>query len=335
MEVLRTPEARFDNLPGYDFEPHYTEVFDGEGGTLRIHHVEQGPVDGEVVLCLHGQPTWSYLYRKMIPVLADAGFRAIAPDLVGFGKSDKPTRRSDYAYARHISWIRQWIQSNELTNITLVCQDWGGLIGLRVVASYPDRFARLVIANTGLPDSSRIPIASAQAMHAMYASLPIPADIHEVWSQFENPADIPGFLYWRKLCDENPDFRPRHIVEASCQKALPDEAILDAYNAPFPDPTYLSGVREFPSLVPIMPDDPEVTNNDMAWNVLRDFKKPVLTVFSDGDPVTSGGDKVFHQRIPGTKGQSHTTIAGTGHFLQEESGEEFAEHIIEFVSNNR
>ncbi len=330
MKALRTPDERFANLPGYPFEPNYSEVFDGDGGKLRIHHVDEGPKDGEVVLCMHGQPTWSFLYRKMIPIFAEAGYRTVAPDLVGFGKSDKPTEITDYTYSAHVSWISQWLQGLDLKNITLVCQDWGGLIGLRVVTANPDRFSRIVVANTGLPDGSQAPLEMAQMMRQAYASLPVP-EMAEVGHQFQNPGPVPAFLYWRKYCAENPNFAVKDVMSTSGLSPDLMGEVLDAYEAPFPDGSYLSGARRFPSLVPIMPDDPEVTNNQTAWSFFRTWQKPLLTAFSDGDPVTAGGEKFFQNRVPGAKGQQHVTITGAGHFLQEDAGERFAEEVIKFI----
>ncbi|MAZ86137.1 MAG: haloalkane dehalogenase [Cellvibrionaceae bacterium] len=335
MKKLRTPDACFNNLPDYDFPPHYTDVYDGEGGTLRMHHIEQGPTDGEVVLCLHGQPTWSFLYRKVIPVLAKAGYRVIAPDLVGFGKSDKPTLRSDYTYSRHVNWLKQWLVNNNLNNVNLLCGDWGGLIGLRLAAAYPDRFARLIPTSTVLPDSEGgVPLEMTEQMYQAYESLPVPVDIRQVWAQFESPGEIHPFLYWRKLCSENKAFRPSHLVEASSVNPIAAQAILDAYNAPFPNESYLAGVRQFPSLLPVMPDDPELATCDMVWRLLRTFSKPVMTVFGDKDAFTIGAEKVFQERIPGANGQPHTMINNVSHFAEEEAGEELAQAVVHFLKQS-
>ena len=199
MKTLRTPDERFESLPGYSFAPHYSEVPDGEGGALRIHHLDEGAPDAELILCLHGQPTWSFLYRKMIPVFVEAGFRVIAPDFVGFGRSDKPTERSDYTYARHVAWMSAWLEGLDLRGINLFCQDWGGLIGLRLVAAYPERFARVVAANTGLPDGGDAPPDAAPALHALYDSLPI-VKASELFERFRAKDGPPGFLFWRKYC---------------------------------------------------------------------------------------------------------------------------------------
>jgi haloalkane dehalogenase len=327
MEVLRTPDERFEKLAGYPFAPHYKEVPDGEGGRLRIHHAEQGPADGEVVLCMHGQPTWSYLYRRMIPVFAGAGHRAIAPDLVGFGKSDKPTRREDYTYARHVAWMNAWLEALDLRSITLVCQDWGGLIGLRLVAAHPER-----AANTGLPDGFGVPEEAAPAMHALYESLPV-VQASELGQRIAAEEGAPGFLYWRKFCAESPELRIGELVSMVSGGGLSGE-LASAYDAPFPDERYMAGARQFPSLVPIFPDDPAIADNRRAWQALARFGKPFLTAFSDGDPITRGHDERFQKQIPGAQGQEHTTIRGAGHFLQEDKGEELAAAVLRFMEQN-
>ena len=298
MKTLRTPDERFVGLADYDFEPHYAEVQDADGGRLRVHYVDEGPVDAEVVLCLHGEPTWSFLYRKMIPVFVGAGYRAVAPDLVGFGRSDKPASRSDYTYQRHVDWTAAWLEQLDLARITLVCQDWGGLIGLRLVAEYSERFARVVAANTGLPMGEGAPSEA--------------------------------FMAWRKLSQEMPVMPVGQLVKAACVKDVSRE-VVNGYDAPFPDETFKEGARRFPVLVPISSDDPAGPANRSAWEVLERWEKPFLTAFSDSDPITRGGDEVFKQRIPGTRGQPHTTIRDAGHFLQEDSGEAFARAVVDFM----
>jgi haloalkane dehalogenase len=329
MKVVRTPDARFAKLPGYPFAPHYTELPDGEGGTLRIHHVDEGPRDGEPILCLHGQPTWSYLYRKMIPIFADAGHRVLAPDFVGFGRSDKPTRREDYTYARHVAWMSAWLEANDLRNLTLVCQDWGGLIGLRLVAAHPERFARVVAANTGLPDATGIPEEAAPAMHTLYDSLEV-VEARELPERMQSAAH--GFMYWIKFCAETPELRVDDLL-ATIGGDMSDDVIV-GYGAPFPDQSYVAGARQFPSLVPIFPDGPEIPANRAAWEALRRFERPFLTAFSDGDPVTRGGEVRLQKEIPGAAGQEHVTIRGAGHFLQESKGEELAAAVLRFVRSN-
>jgi len=332
MQTLRTPDERFENLPGYDFPPHYSEIPDGEGGTLRIHHVDAGPPDGERILCLHGQPTWSYLYRKMIPVFTAAGFRVIAPDLVGFGRSDKPTERSDYTFARHVQWLSDWLLGLGLERVNLFCQDWGGLIGLRVVARHPERFARVAAANTGLPDGGGIPAEAAGPMHALYETIPsVPAS--ELGARFADRNGPPGFFFWRKYCAESPDFSVGDVM-ANVGGNIVTPEIRAAYEAPFPDARYAAGARQFPSLVPIFPDDPELPANREAWKQLEAFDRPFFTCFSDRDAVTAGLHASFQQRVAGAKGVAHVTIRGAGHFLQEEKGEEVANAVVDFIRAN-
>jgi haloalkane dehalogenase len=302
MEVLRTPDERFADLAGFPFEPHYVEVPSGDGGSLRIHYVDEGPAGADPVLLLHGEPSWSYLYRKMIPVLTAAGHRAVAPDFVGFGRSDKPVQREDYTYQRHVDWMRAVLEALDLRNITLVCHDWGGLIGLRLAAEHQDRFARIVAANTFLPSGDQPP--------------------------------GPAFLAWQRYSQETPRFHVGGIVKGGCVTELPSEVIA-AYDAPFPDDRYKAGARQFPMLVPTSPDDPAAAPNRKAWEVLRRWQKPFLTAFSDSDPITRGGDRILQALIPGAKGQPHTTIEGAGHFLQEDKGEELAAVVVAFIERTR
>jgi haloalkane dehalogenase len=299
VRTLRTPDDRFVGLPGYAFAPHYREIADGEGGLLRVHFVDEGPRGADPVLLLHGEPSWSYLYRKMIPVLVAAGHRVVAPDLPGFGRSDKPTERSDYTYARHVDWLRQLVEALDLGRITLVCQDWGGLLGLRLVAEHAGRFARVVAANTFLPTG-------------------------------DTPAGK-AFLAWQKFSQEVPELPVGRIVSGGCKHPLPPELIA-AYDAPFPDERFKAGARQFPLLVPTRPDDPAAEANRAAWRALERFEKPLLTAFSDSDPVTAGGDVVLQARIPGAKDQAHTTIRDGGHFLQEDQGEELAGIVVRFIA---
>ncbi|MFH2130505.1 MAG: haloalkane dehalogenase [bacterium] len=299
MKTLRTPDARFNNLPGYPFQPHYIEAPDTEGGQLRIHYLDEGPAAANPLLLLHGEPSWSYLYRKMVPPFTTAGQRVIVPDLVGFGRSDKPTEQSDYTYQRHVDWMQTLLDKIKLNHITLVCQDWGGLIGLRLVANNPNRFDRVVVANTGLPTG--------------------------------DGAISEAFLQWRKMSIEIPVFDLKAIMPFACARPLAD-GVLDAYDAPFPDESYKAGARIFPSLVPITPDDPASQANREAWRVLEQFSKPFMTAFSDSDPVTKGGDRVFQDRVPGAKNQPHTTIQNAAHFLQEDAGEEFAGVVLDFIT---
>jgi haloalkane dehalogenase len=296
MEVLRTPDDRFARLPGHPFTPHYVD-----SGGLRVHYVDEGPRGAAPVLLLHGEPSWSYLYRTMIPIIAAAGQRCVAPDLIGFGRSDKPAARGDYTYQRHIDWMRGVLEALDLRDVTLVCQDWGGLIGLRLVAEHPERFARVVAANTFLPTGD---VAPGRA-----------------------------FFMWREYSQTTPDFHVGGIVKGGCVTELP-AAVVDAYDAPFPDDRYKAGARQFPMLVPAAPDDPAAPANRAAWDVLRRWTKPFLTAFSDSDPITAGGDRVFQREIPGAQGQPHATIAGAGHFLQEDRGEELARVVVDFIRKN-
>ncbi len=302
MLVLRTPDERFRDLPGFSYAPHYLDVPDGEGGSLRVHYLDEGPRNGAPVLLMHGEPSWSYLYRKMIPVIAAAGYRALAPDLVGFGRSDKPARRTDYTYQRHVDWMQSFVDRAGLSGITLVCQDWGGLIGLRLVANTPGRFSRVVTANTGLPTGD-------QAMPE-------------------------AFFAWRSFSQESPVFSVGAIVQAGCAKPL-EPGVAAAYDAPFPDETYKEGARIFPSLVPAAPDDPAAPANRTAWEALKAFDQPFLTAFSDGDPITKGGERVFQKLVKGAQGQPHTVIKGGGHFLQEDCGEEFGRVVVNFMGTAR
>jgi haloalkane dehalogenase len=335
MEYVRTDDSRFDNLPGYPFVPHYKEVPDFDGGTLRMHYIDEG--EGQVILCLHGQPSWSYLYRKMIPLFVEAGYRVVAPDMIGFGKSDKPTARENYTYANHVTWITTLIEALDLGDITLFCQDWGGLIGLRVAAESADRFARIVAANTGLPDAQGVTgdkVAQvSKQMHAYYDSLPVPANTAEMAMAMAGDDSGMGFLHWVKYCGESTGFSPQEVLTLSTAGILSEEE-QGAYGAPFPDETYLAGARQFPSLVPIMPDNPAIEANRAAWAVFEKWEKPFLTAFSDSDPVTAGGHVRFQKSIPGARNQAHVTIEGAGHFLQEQAPEMLAEVTLKLISDS-
>ncbi|MGW0158337.1 haloalkane dehalogenase [Mycobacterium sp. NPDC003323] len=293
MDFLRTPDERFADLPDFPFAPHYVDV-----GGLRVHHLDEGPADGPVVLLLHGEPSWSYLYRTMIPVLVAAGLRAVAVDLIGFGRSDKPRRREDYTYQAHVDWTWEAIEQIGLRDVTLVCQDWGGLIGLRLVGEHPERFAGVVAANTALPTGD------------------------------QHPGE--AFLAWQRFSQQSPDFPVGKIVDGGCVSTLSPEVVA-AYDAPFPDDSYKAGARQFPTLVPTTPDDPAAAANRAAWEGLRRFERPFLCAFSDSDPITSGGDAPLRKLIPGAAGQNHVTMAGGGHFLQEDIGPQLAAVVVEFM----
>ncbi len=332
MEFVRTPDERFENLHGYPFAPNYTEVDDSEGGKLRMHYLDEGPGDGQIVLCMHGQPSWSYLYRNMIPILTEAGYRCIAPDLVGFGRSDKPTSIDDYTFARHVEWVRQMISNLGLKDITLIGQDWGGLIGLRVAAENEDLFARIVVANTGLPTGAPIPKEMEEAIYKKFNETPgLPP--REMMMKMATATDGFGFFYWIKYCAEYPDFKVTDIIQPGDGNPFPEE-VQAGYGAPFPDNSYMSGARKFPTLVPILPNDEAIPANKAAWEVFEKWEKPVITAFSNNDMVTAGGEKQFQDRVPGAKGQKHTAIDGGGHFLQDARAAELSEVIIGFIQDN-
>lgn len=328
MEVKRTPDERFKNLEGYPFEPHYLQVRDTAGGELRVHYLDEGSIDNPVVLLMHGQPAWSYLYRHMIPPLVAAGFRVIAPDLVGFGRSDKPARVEDYTYARHVAWMSEWLETLDLNDITVFFQDWGSLIGLRLVAAYPERFARVVLANGGMP-AGMIPREYTEPLKEAYKTLPV-VRAEELGARFRDTSGIPGFLYWRKFCAESPDLDIGQLMSKVSAVTLSAEAEA-AYRAPFPDQSYMAGARRFPSLVPLFHDEPEVVENEAAWDVLRKFHKPFMLAFADGDPVTAGGDRKFLQEVPGCNGVAHRTIKDAGHFLQQDQPGQCVQAILDIT----
>ncbi len=301
MEILRTADNRFDKLPDWAFEPHYTGISDAASGqTLRLACVDEGPRDGRTVLLMHGEPSWSYLYRHIIPKLVAAGHRVVAPDLIGFGRSDKPADRKEYTYERHVAWLSSWLTAMNLQDVTLFCQDWGGLLGLRLVAAFPERFAGVVVANTALPVGT--PVSDA-------------------------------FLQWLAFSQSTPDLPVGQIVAMGCSRKL-SKAEIAAYNAPFPDASYKAGACQFPTLVPITPQHGSVAENQAAWAVLSQFKKPFVTSFSDNDMVTKGGDLQFQQLIPGAKGQAHVTLKGA-HFLQEDCPEDVAAVIDSLMARTR
>lgn len=284
MNILRTPDAHFENLPDWSFHPHYTQIIDASTSQiLRLAYVDEGPRDGPAVLLMHGEPTWSYLYRHIIPKLVALGYRVVAPDLIGFGRSDKLADRNDYTYERHVAWLSSWLTAMNLSDITLFCQDWGGLLGLRLVAAFPERFARVIAGNTGLPVGS--------------------------------PASD-GFMQWLAFSQSTNDLPVGQIVATGVTRRMSREEVA-AYNAPFPDASYKAGACQFPTLVPITPQHASVAENNAAWKVLTSFDKPFVTAFSDNDPVTRGGELPFQKLIPGAKGQAHVTLKG-GHFLQED-----------------
>lgn len=303
MDAVRTPDDRFTDLPDFPFAPHYADIDDGDGGTLRVHYLDEGPADAAPVLLMHGEPSWCFLYRHMIPTLVEAGHRVVAPDLVGFGRSDKPTEQSDYTYARHVEWMsRLLFETLDLRDITFFGQDWGGLVGLRLVAADPDRYSRVAIGNTGLP-TGHAPASEA-------------------------------FLAWQRFSQTTEVFPVGSIVDGGCATDLPADVIA-AYDAPFPDDSYKAGARIFPALVPTSPTDPATADNEAAWRVLEQFDHPFLLTFSDSDPVTRGGDAPFRAKVPGAAEQPHVTIEGAAHFLQEDRGPELARVLVDFIARTR
>ena len=293
MRLLRTPEQRFENLPDFPFKPNYVEVDE-----IRIHYLDEGPRSQECVLLMHGEPSWCFLYRHMIPPLVNAGYRTLAPDLVGFGRSDKPTEQNDHTYLKHVEWITKWIKMLDLQKITLFCQDWGSLIGLRAAIENQERFSRIILSNGGLPTGE-------QRM----------SDAFSNWREFSKTAD---------------KFDVGSIVQGATIKKLSKD-VIKGYNAPFPDDSFKAGARIMPSLVPISTDDPEHERNKNASEMFAKWEKPFLTAFSDGDPITRGGDRFWQQHVSGAKGQNHVTIKDAGHFVQEDKGLELADLIIKFI----
>ncbi len=296
MKSLRTPDSRFENLPNYPFEPNYVTV----GEDLRLHYVDHGPRDEQVVIMMHGEPSWSFLYRHMISNVAAAGYRVIAPDLIGFGKSDKPSETSDYSYTRHVDWMTDWFTQIDVSNAVLFCQDWGGLLGLRLVSAFPNKFAGVIAANTGLPTGEGTPSEA--------------------------------FLAWQKFSQTVPEFPVGNIINGATVTDLSPDVIA-AYDAPFPDESYKAGARIFPALVPTSPDQDGAADNREAWKVLAAFEKPFLTCFSDKDPVTGGGEKHFKRNILGAKDQPHQIVKGGGHFLQEDVHAELSDIITDFMKS--
>ena len=291
MKSLRTPNSRFEDLPDYNFSPNYCDIGDG----LRLHYVDEGPREGRTLILMHGEPSWCYLYRFMIRQLTAAGFRVLAPDLIGFGKSDKPTELSDYSYTSHVAWMQAWLDHVDVRDAVLFCQDWGGMIGLRLVAENPNRFAAVLAANTGLPIGKG------------------------------TPSEV--FLKWQKFSQIVPVFPTGQILQGATTRML-SAAEVAAYDAPYPDETYKAGARIFPALVPTDPSMEGVAENIRAWEVLKNWEKPFLTGFSDQDPVTKGGEKIFQKLIPGAAGQPHAIVEGGGHFLQEDVHETLSEMLI-------
>ncbi len=350
MKILRTPDERFANLADYRFEPNYTTVQTEDGSDLRIHHVDEGPQDGPVVLCMHGQPVWSYLYRKMIPLLVKEGMRVIAPDLPGYGKSDKPAAREDYSYQGQVDWMGRWLEQNDFSGITFFGQDWGGLIGLRLVVEHPDRFDRIVISNTGLPYNPDLSDEVVKQVEDFRANARTPSLLEMQKALSQMPGDqATKFAYWQKFCWETEDLPIGFMMSMGIeQRSNLARAIMlllhnlgmrspfpsklaKAYDAPFPDPSYKMGPRAMPSQVPTLSNDPSLEAQRKAWEFFSTFDKPFLCAFADNDPVTRGLDAEFREKVPGTKGLAHTTIQGGGHFVQENRPEQVTRAIVELI----
>jgi len=300
MRLLRTPDERFVDLPDYPYEPNYL-VVDG----IRIHYVDEGPKDGEVVLLMHGQPTWSYMYRHVIPIIVDAGYRAVAPDLVGFGRSDKPDSQGDHTYRRHLGWMTEWMRLLALERTTLACQDWGALIGLRVAVENQERFDRIVLSNA--------------------LALPTGA---------EGMPEDSAFMKFRQFSRTTAVFDIERLIQGATITHLPND-VLKVYNAPFPDESYKAGPRIMPSLVPITTSDPEFEANTRAWERFERWEKPFLTAFSDKGPITGGDHEPWQERVPGAQGRNHPTIRGAGHFVAEDKGAELADVIVGLMQGSR
>lgn len=296
MKLLRTPDERFQDLPEFPFKPHYLEVEE-----IRIHYLDEGIMNGKVILLMHGEPSWCYLYRHMIPLLIKARYRVIAPDLVGFGRSDKPQEQNDHSYYKHVEWITKWLKKLDLQDINLFCQDWGSLIGLRVAIENQERFQRIVLSNGGLPTGE-------QRMSK-------------------------AFLEWQEFSKTAKKFDIKRIIQSATLKNLSKD-ILEAYNAPFPDDTYKAGPRIMPSLVPTTINDPEHETNKRAIELFKKWEKPFLTAFSDKDPITRGTEKFWKENVPGARGQNHVIVKDGGHFIQEDKGPELVKIILEFIENN-
>lgn len=318
-DVLRTPDDRFEGLPDHPFEPHYVEVSAGDGfPDVRMHHLDEGPPDGPVALLLHGQPTWSYLYRKVVPVLVERGIRVVAPDNIGFGRSDKPARNTDYTFARHVAWMRSLVTRLDLRDITLVAQDWGGPIGFSVLAAEPGRFAGVVAANTILHTAD--PALAGRLTWALHGEGESRVVVEE------------GLLDYLLYTQRAPELRASDFVGAATTKPLPPE-VLAAYDAPFPDAAHSAGLRQMIALLPLTRNDEGARIGRRAMRALEEFDRPFVTAYSDGDPATRGWETVFQERVPGARGEEHVTIEGAGHFLQEDAGEELGRVVADVISS--
>ncbi len=300
MKILRTPDSQFENLPGYAFEPHYANITDSDGTELRVHYIDEGPDDADPILLMHGNPSWSYIYRKMIPGLLETGRRVIAVDLIGCGRSDKPARRKDYTLARHVEWMEKFVLALDLENITLFCQDWGGVIGLNVVALHPARYDRIIMSNTGIP-------------------------VGDGGNNF--------LRNWLRLMKVMPSFPWKSVFRKQIKNPNFSEGEFDAYRkAPFPKRAFQAGIMQFPQLIAVFPDNPGVPQNKFAWGELKKFDKPVLTLYGNRDPITRGYEKAVIKKVLGAQNQPHKIIEGGGHFIQEDKPEELLAEIIPFLN---
>jgi haloalkane dehalogenase len=319
MQLLRTPDSAFTSLPGYPFEPHYVDVVAEGLPPVRMHHLDEGPADGPVALLLHGQPTWSYLYRSVIPVLVEQGIRVIAPDNIGFGRSDKPSLPTDYTFARHIDWMRSLVTGLDLRDVTLVAQDWGGPIGFSVLAAEPDRFAAVVAANTILHTAdASLAGRLGWALHG-----------HGDWEVVLEESLVDYLLHTQRA----PELRASDFVGFATSSPLEPE-VLAAYDAPFPTPELTAGLRQMTALLPLTRNDVGARIGRSTMAALERFERPFVTCYSDGDPATRGWDEVFQERVPGARGEAHVTLAG-GHFLQEDAGAELAAVVADAVTRQR
>lgn len=350
MNILRTPDHCFDNLVDYPFAPNYTNIKAHDGSELRIHHLDEGPRDGPLVLCMHGQPVWSYLYRKMVPLLVGQGMRVIAPDLPGYGKSDKPAELEDYSYQRQVDWMGQWLEANDFSGITFFGQDWGGLIGLRLVVDHPERFDRVAISNTGLPYNPDLPDELVKEIEDFRAHARTPSliEMQRALGQMAGN-QATKFAYWQKFCWETQDMPIGFMMSMTMEKSSNltrafkflllklgvastfSSDLAKAYDAPFPDPNFKMGPRAMPSQVPTLPTSPSLEAQRQAWEFFSTFDKPFLCAFADNDPVTAGADALFKDRVPGTKGLPHTTIKNGGHFVQENAPDQVSKAIVDLI----
>ena len=352
MKILRTPDDRFEGLQNYPFDPNYTTITTADGSDLRIHHLDEGPEDGPLVLLMHGQPVWSYLYRKMIPLLVKEGMRCIAPDLPGYGKSDKPATREDYSYQSQVDWMNDWLRQNDFRDITFFGQDWGGLIGLRMIVDNPDRYARIAIANTGLPYSPDVDQALIDEVRDFRDNKPTPSlpQMQKALSKMAGSSPL-KFAYWQKFCWETEDL-PIGFMMMMMMEQLPRLSQLlkftlfnmgmtlpwptplgRAYEAPFPTPEYKMGPRAMPSQVPTVPDA-SLEAQRLAWEFFSTWEKPFLCTFADDDPVTKGIEQQFYDRVPGTRNMPHTTIKGGGHFVQENAPGQVSDAIVNLIRHH-